>query len=340
VMLNGRGPYRMLIDTGCSFSMISPEVAAAIEPREADPQDDDVPAVNGLGDAIAVPRVILESVTLGDARFEGVVAGVVPLEIQSKIESRTMDGILGYSLFSNLFFALDYPRRRLILSDTWPADLPPIRAGLPITEHAGVPFVAVQLQGKQFDVMIDTGANDRFHLPPASVAALRWKVAPRPGFLLAVAGGGREQIARLSGDLHLGPLRQVEPVVGISVGPPTIGVGLLDAFCVIFDEADDKVWFCSAQHGPMPSPPARTVGLSLLADPGGWLVAGIIPQSPAEAAGIDAGDLVTRIEGRPASDWTPDQVQDWIETHPSLALRVSGKSGERDLDLRVWKLIP
>src|ERR1700678_4412459 len=47
VMINGQGPFRMQIDTGCSFSMISPEVAAAVEARGIDTNDDDVQTING-----------------------------------------------------------------------------------------------------------------------------------------------------------------------------------------------------------------------------------------------------------------------------------------------------
>lgn len=341
VMIDGKGPFRMLIDTGCSFSMITPEVEAAIEASGIEMEDEDVRAVNGLGDAVTMPRVLLDSVAIGGVEFDGVIAGVVPLELQSRVEGRSLDGLLGYSLFSSLFFALDFPNHNLVLSSDWPKNLPPVRAELAITEQSEVPFVAVKLQDQEFSVMIDTGASDRFHLPPASAASLSWKSEPRPGFLLAVAGEtGREQIARLAGTLELGPVREMEPVVGLSAGPATIGVGLLRSFCLVFHEAEDKLWLCSAQDNPVPSPAVLSVGLSLLADPGGWRVAGIIPNSPAEEAGIGEGDLVTQIEGRPAQDWTQDQIQGWLDAHASIALKLATRSGERDLNLRVWSLVP
>jgi predicted aspartyl protease len=228
-----------------------------------------------------------------------------------------------------------------VLSDDWPKNMPPVRAELAIVEQAEVPFVAVKLQGREFEVMIDTGANGRLHLPPEEAASLSWEAEPRPGMLLAVAGGtGREQIGRLSGALELGQVRQMKPVVDVSGGAPTIGVGLLRSFSLVFHEAEDKLWLCAYDDGPLPSPPERSVGLSLLADASGWRVAGIIPNSPAEEAAISVGDLVTQIEGRPAHNWTRDQIQNWIDTHGNLALRLSAGSGERDLDLRVWLLVP
>jgi predicted aspartyl protease len=342
VMINGQGPFHMLIDTGCTCTMISPEVAAAVEARGADTEDGGVQAVNAFGNSLSLPRVLLESVTLGGVQFEGVAAGIVPLEALSKIDSRELDGLLGYTLFSDLFFALDFPNQEVVLSNGWPANLAPVRAELTIKESSDVPFIPVSIQGRDVEVMVDTGATDRIHLPPDSVASLDWKVAPRPGLLIAVAGEiGREQIGRLNGALEMGGLRQLEPIVEISEGTPSIGVGLLHSFCLVFDESQDKLRFCSAESGPVPSPSERTVGLNMIADPAGWRVLATIPNSPAEQAAITNGDLVTRIEGRPARTWTRDQIQSWVDGHETLSLRlVSGAAGERDVSLRVWSLVP
>ena len=342
VFINGQGPFRMMVDTGCTCSMITPEVAAAVEARGIDPAaDGGVQAVNGFGDVIAMPRVMLDSITVGGVQFEGVTAGVIPLEIQSKIDNRELDGLLGFTLFSDLYFALDYPGQALVLSTEWPRNLPPVRAELVVRENSDVPFVRATVQGQPFGVMIDTGASDRLHLPPAAGQALQWKVEPRPGMLIAVAGEtARERVGRLSGDLELGAVVQHEPVVDLSDGPANLGNGFLRGFCLVFHEADDRLWLCSAKEGPVPSPPERTVGLSLLSDPAGWRVAGIIPSSPAEEAGVHKDDLVTGIEGQPARTWTRDRMQAWLDTHESLAVRVETASVGRDLTLRVWALVP
>jgi C-terminal processing protease CtpA/Prc len=84
----------------------------------------------------------------------------------------------------------------------------------------------------------------------------------------------------------------------------------------------------------------HSIGLSLISDAAGWKVAGIIPGSPAERAHLAVGELVTRIEGRPACDWSRDQIGRWIDSHDSVSLALTGPSGRRDLTLRVWALVP
>ena len=341
VMINGQGPFRMQVDTGCTYMVVSPEVAAAVEAHAADPDEEDSETVNGLGDTIAVPRVLLDTVTVGGVEFEGVEAGVVPLELQSKVDSRQLDGLLGYTLFSDLFFALDFPGQHLVLSKEWPRNLPAIRAELPIHENSEVPFIPVTVQGRGLDVMIDTGASDRIHLPPEDTVGLDWKTEPRPGLLIAAAGEvGQEKEGRLSGTLEIGAVVQPNPVVGVSGGSPNLGMGILHSFCLVFHEGEDKFWLCSEETGPLASPPDLTMGFSMIAETGGWRVAGIIPNSPAEQAEIAKGDLVTRFEGRPAAEWTRDQIQGWVDTHHTVALRVTSPAGERELVLRVWALVP
>ena len=210
VMVNGRGPFRMFVDTGCSVTLISPELAEAVDAIIPDPTEGPVLGRNGFGDTTGLDRVLLESVQLGGVRFEGVTAGVSDsLGALSAIGGRRVDGLLGFPVFADLFVALDFPRRRLLLSDHWPEGIPPIRAEVSVIERSDVPFLPVRIQGILMEVMVDTGSNQDLQLPFGLVPALNWKDEPRPGSLVAVIGEtGRESIGRLTGTLKLGSVRQ------------------------------------------------------------------------------------------------------------------------------------
>jgi predicted aspartyl protease len=342
VMVNGHGPFRVMVDTGCSVTLVSPELAEAAGAIVSDPEESFLVAQNALGNPTDVQRVSLESIDLGGVRFEGVLAAVSDtFDELSVIHGRRVDGALGFPLFQDLFLGLDFPNRRVLLGSQWPANAPAIRASLPVVEHADVPFVQVQVQGKPVDVMIDTGANDALHIPFDLVSSLQWKVEPRAGPLVAAVGAtGREWIGRLTGSLLLGGIEQVEPTAVISGGPPSLGLRSLESFCVIFHQSENMVWLCGPATAPMVSTAERSIGLSLYSDPGGWRVAGVIPGSPAEEAHLAAGALVTQVQGRPARSWTRDQMQQWIESHADVALVVADDTGERALTLRVWNLVP
>lgn len=342
VMVNGHGPFRVLLDTGCSVTLISPKLAEAVGATVADQEDDLIDAQNGLGDPIEVQQVALESIELGGVRFEEVPAAVSDsFEMFSAIEGRRVDGALGFPLFSDLFLGLDFSNQRVLLGSRWPANVPAVRASLPVVEHADVPFVQVKIQGKPVEVMIDTGSNHALQFPSGFVSSFQWKVEPRVGSMVAVFGEvGREQIGRLAGNFSLGGIQEVEPTAVISNGPASLGLRSLERFCVIFHQSENMAWLCGTDSAPMMPTAERSIGLSFYPDPGGLRIAGVIPGSPAEEANLGSGALVTQIENRPATSWTRDQVEQWINSRAEIALVVADAAGERALTLRVWNLVP
>jgi hypothetical protein len=344
VMVNGHGPFRVLVDTGCSISVVSPELAKAAGAITADFDEDEYPifAENGLGDPTDVQRVFLDSVELGSVRFEGVMAIVSDsFKKLSVIEGGRVDGMLGYPLFADLFLGFDFPNHRIILDKEWPTAAPAIRTSLPVVEHADVPFVQVQIQGKPVELMIDTGSNQALQLSRNIAHAFQWKVDPRVGSLVAVLGEvGREGIGRLAGSMALGDLQQVEPTAIVSTGPSSLGLRSLERFYVVFHQSEHRVWLCGASGEPILPTAERSVGLSVYSDRGGFRIAGVIPGSPAEEAHLTAGSLVTQIEDRAATSWSRDQIEEWINSHADVSLVVADKTGERAVTLRSWDLVP
>jgi predicted aspartyl protease len=342
VRVNGQGPFRVLLDTGCSVTLISPELATAAGVAVPEKQRELVSARNGLGGRTDLMPVVIDSIDLGAVRFGEVPAAVSDsFESLSTIEGLRIDGTLGFPLFSHLFVGLDFPNRRILLGKSWPAGVPAIRAELPLVQRSGVPFVQVQIQGKTVEVMIDTGANHGLQIPGRLVSSFQWKVTPRIGTMVAAFDEvGREQIGRLGGSLFIGGIQEVEPTTDISSGPASLGLRSLERFCVIFHPSGNKVWLCRADSAPIMPTAERSIGLSLYPDRGGLRIVGVIPGSPAQKANLGPGELVTEIEHCPASSWTRDKMEKWINSRPNIALIVSGKTGERALTLPVWNLVP
>ena len=342
VTINGQGPFRVIVDTGCSLTVISPQLAEAVHAKARDSDVSLWGGINGLGDVTDFQPVMLDTLDLGGAQFEMVPAVVSDTFTDvSAIDGRRIDGLLGYTLFHDLFLSLDVPNKRLLLSRDWPGGLPPVCTSLPVIEHGDVPFVNVEIQQKTVEVMVDTGANQALHLPPEIAAGLQWKTVPRIGELVAVVGEvAREQIGRLAGSLQLGSLQQVEPAAVISSGAPSLGLRSLENYCVVFHSPENRLWLCCSSAAPILPSPVRSVGLSLFSDQGGWRIAGVIPGSPAESAHLTPGELVTSLEGRPVTAWTRDQMNQWLDDHATLSLMVSDNSDSRRVTLPVWDLVP
>jgi predicted aspartyl protease len=341
-MINGHGPFRLVVDTGCSFSLVSPEVAEAVGAHVGLVTDSERIAVNSFGHPADVPRVLLDSIQLGAARFEGVYAGVSDtFATLARTGRQRVDGALGYSLFSELVLTLDFPARRVVLSHDRPTNLPPVQAELALTAPDDVPLVTVQLQGQSLELEIDSGATDSLQIPFELANALDWRYEPRPGSLVAAVGeNARALVGRLNGPLCVGAVQTAEPIAMLTGGKASLGIGFLQHFCVVFDPGQGRLSLCAADPGPARAAPLHSVGLSLEAATAGWRVIGVIPGSPAEGSGVSAGDLITLIEGQPAVQWSRDQLDHWIDTRSTVALQVFGGSSPRDLVLRVWSLVP
>ena len=92
--------------------------------------------------------------------------------------------------------------------------------------------------------------------------------------------------------------------------------------------------------GPLMPTAERSIGLNLYSDRGVMRHRRDHSRESGRGSASRPGAPVTRIEGKPATNWTHDQVDQWIASHAIMALVVAGSVGEHALTLRVWDLVP
>ena len=110
VMVNGRGPFRFLIDTGTGGqALVSPELADELalpvvgHARLMDP--------SGLGEQRSdILRV--HSLKIAGVEF----ADIKAIRHRLYGEEENCQGVLGFTLFKDYLLTLDYPGRRLVLT--------------------------------------------------------------------------------------------------------------------------------------------------------------------------------------------------------------------------------
>ncbi len=83
----------------------------------------------------------------------------------------------------------------------------------------------------------------------------------------------------------------------------SLGGGILRNFIVTFDREHNEVFFQREGNEPLSIPAVRGTGLSFRKTPAYWKVAGVVPGSPADVAGVRPGDLVSRVNGEPVDNW-------------------------------------
>jgi hypothetical protein len=105
VKVNGKGPFRFVIDTGASRSTLAPHLARALNLRPSVGRN---VMLNGVTGAAEVPTVAVDSIEIGALRFEKQDLPVIFTSIMGNA-----DGILGVAGFQDQRIDVDFKRDRV-----------------------------------------------------------------------------------------------------------------------------------------------------------------------------------------------------------------------------------
>ena len=105
VMVNGKGPFRFVIDTGASRSTLAPHLARSLGLKPSVGRN---VILNGVTGALEVPTVAVDSLEIGALKFENQNLPVIFTSIMGNA-----DGILGVAGFDDQRIDVDFKRDRV-----------------------------------------------------------------------------------------------------------------------------------------------------------------------------------------------------------------------------------
>jgi hypothetical protein len=307
VMIEGKGPFRMQVETGCWCMEITPQVAATLGDRLESVTQDQVHRVGG-GYVDHLHRV--RELRLGDARLGGFVVSIGP-------NMPGQDGIIGLPAFRDLLVTFDYSAKQLRL-ERGALPQPDGKSVLPMRRIFGeLRGIDLTIGGSAMPSIIDTQSGAGLLLASTVVDAVRFAAEPvATGQATNDVGEGRARrvpvrTARLADVMAIGRYTFPSQIIDIITYPPTrprlgnIGGEVLGHFSVTMDHANNRVRFVSVGDSTSfpPSPAFRSVGLTIAALPRGNTVrvSDVAPGGAADRAGVKAGDVVVSVNGGPAS---------------------------------------
>jgi aspartyl protease len=253
VMVNGKGPFRFVIDTGTGGQAF---VSADLVAQLAIPQSGQIMLndPSGLGGQ-RVPRVVLDSLQVAGVEFTGVKAAVHNLGSGEG----SCQGLLGFTLFRDYLLTLDYPNHRMSLAS---GDLKPDgeQSVLAFRMPEGIPIVTIAIGGTRIDAQLDSGGAG-LSLPLQLTSQLKF-ASQFASVSNAHSLSTRFMVmgATLAGDVHVGSYTFKRPFVEINPAFPLANFGScpMQGFALTFDQKNGLVSLSSQQKNlrlsatPMP----------------------------------------------------------------------------------------
>jgi predicted aspartyl protease len=322
--VNGSGPYLFLIDTGCTGSVVDRGVADALRLRTK---------THRLGDGARHPYAVGVQLENQGLSFAPDRLDILPLDSAlSGALGRRVQGILGADFFATRTVELDYQSGVVRARSAAGFEASPQDAVLPLLMvNARSPWVAVELAppGQQSFgtlLLVDTGFGGGLSL--AAGTARRFGL---PGAMPTLTTRSRDVFGehqdlafRLAGGA-VGPFRFDGPTVTIRSAPEDtnplvpdslIGVEVWRRFTVTFDFARCRLLL--RPNTALADPFDETLtGLGTFWEGPGLdrcVVRETLEGSPAAAAGLNPGDVIIEVDGRPSSEFRAARMRRYYQS--------------------------
>lgn len=305
VVLNGQ-PARALVDTGFDQLVLSKAFADAHH-LALTPLNKPM----GFGGASQLYTTPGMSLDIGAVRTTRPGAFIVTDFDHVRGAGLDFDAVIGLALLGRLEWQLDEDHHRFRFL---PSRAQPIVDGTPVQLGLGgsrlVTTIGVNGTPLPF-AMIDLGSDDEISLPPTAMQQA--KVHVDTDLMAAGAGGAVvEPVGRL-GSLTIGG-QQVEGAhatgdAGWFPGSDIkalIGMGILQRYNLTVDVPAGMMKLTPRTIPARPKPKSTSGIQGTYAD-GRLLIAHVMKNSPAEAAGLKAGDAICGLDDKPMSQQLNDQ---------------------------------
>ncbi|MCP3979107.1 MAG: hypothetical protein GY716_07215 [bacterium] len=320
VSVNGSDPFRLILDTGMpamGAAVFDSKRVRGLKLPMASAMQAAVGGAGGNGKRLTASVLMGQTLGIGDLVIQGAQLVVIP-EIDELGEYH--QGVIGRELFAKYVVELNYDEKKLTLHDRKKFQAPAGATELPVTFKKFVPYAtasATMLDGTvvPLEIVVDIGAShalslnfdsdDRIRVPEGAVETalgrgVSGEVLGHVGRVKSFTLAGRQfdnLVVSFPESDHQNP-RGVKSLDG------NLGNGILSRFNIIFDYTNRRLLL-------LPNPSIDDPfefdmsGIQFRGD--SFEIKRLVPGSVAAEVGLQPGDVVLEVDGRPAETvgfWT------------------------------------
>lgn len=354
VTVAGSDSLWFLLDTGFEYSVLNADHVGRLGLVLTDTQ-----TVPQPGGAVTVGTIPATTLSLAGRSIADVALRALPLTPLQPVIGRALDGIIGHDIIARLTIEIDYGRRRLVLHEPARFRYAGDGAIVPVSIINDEPFVAGDiLQPHRPPIRgrfkIDTGSLDalglnRNFLNEAEVLAPGQRTVALPG---TAVGGATEGIVFTIDGFRLGGYLLPALTIGATLESAgfedrddagTLGAEILSRFTVILDYRRERIILEPSERVTLPGTWDRSGLWLVAAGPGfdAFRVRSVFPESPAANAGMQAGDEILAVNGRPAGEWRLAEIWQLLRGEEGTRVRLEVRRGEttRPVELTLRPLL-
>jgi Aspartyl protease/PDZ domain len=342
--VNGTAPIGFLVDTGDDHESINTPRAAAFKLSSYG-----ATASYGGGNLAQFSFASGASFTFPGMELHNQHVDLLDQTGLEKALGIPLGGILGYDFLSRFIVEIDYEAKIMTLHKPSAWQYTGHGFVVPITFDSGIPYFETQISVPTQPAIparmcMDFGAADTmtFNSPFVQKHSLV-RLAGTDTRATKPAGLENQFFAQTNMRGHIDEFRVgglVARSIPVSLSANTsgaysddifdgtVGEGIYTRYHVFLDYPRHRVIFEPTAKTSAPFPERKTFGLNLIANGDDlhiFLVTGIRAGSPAEKEGFLKGDIITGLDGKPATNFTLGQLRDTLlrtdETHNFKILR-------------------
>lgn len=318
--INGSRPIWLALDTGANLNILNQRVFDQLKLNAKGP-------LNLIGGGGTAQGQFADNLTISLPGIEVYKQPIASAQLDPmRLIGHDVEGLVGTPFLMNFTVEIDYVRKTVTFYDPKVYNLANEPDAIEMEGRRGFPFVEVELSLNGRDTvkdkfMLDTGSNRIFHINRPFAEAHKILEQLPPGDTAEGVGegiGGRVKFteARIH-SIRIGKYTLNRPVVSISQDTTGFGAGsdagvigdeIFRRFTVVLDYSTSRMLLKPNAHFDEPYEIDMS-GLELVTKPDDFkaiVIKSVLEKYPAAEAGLEAGDEILSINGRPAARFNLD----------------------------------